>query len=180
MSASVPLGPVVAWILLATLAGGRCYASDRKAHVRGINRAGWDAGALLAEAARRCPSLRDALAALDKTNVIVLVEFKDVGPRQPPGALHYIGTGHGYRYVQIILFPFARRNEQIATLAHELQHAMEIAADPSVRDQASLRELYRRIGDEVEDNIFETDLARQAYRLAIGELTSTPARTEKR
>ena len=36
--------------------------------------------------------------------------------------------------------------EQVATLGHELQHAFEIASTPSIVDDATLADAYKRIG----------------------------------
>jgi predicted ATPase len=51
----------------------------------------------------------------------------------------------GLRYVVIRLQP-KRRAAEIAMLAHELQHAVEIADTPSIVDEASLAREYARIG----------------------------------
>jgi hypothetical protein len=37
-------------------------------------------------------------------------------------------------------------NRQISVMAHELQHALEVAEAPEVTDAASLVDLFRRIG----------------------------------
>lgn len=59
--------------------------------------------------------------------------------------MNFISTAGGFRYVLIRLKP-RRRAAAIAILAHELQHAAEIAEMPAIVDEASLAREYARIG----------------------------------
>ncbi len=49
--------------------------------------------------------------------------------------------------------------QQVAWLAHELQHALEVAAATEVRDVEGLRRLFARIGTDLGNGQFETDAA---------------------
>jgi hypothetical protein len=51
-----------------------------------------------------------------------------------------------YRYLRASISKDLTTNQMIATLAHELQHAVEVIEDESVIDEASLVSVYRRIG----------------------------------
>jgi predicted DNA-binding transcriptional regulator YafY len=56
-------------------------------------------------------------------------------------------------------------------LGHELQHAMEIAAAPDVRDTVTLRALYLRIGYErTNGGYYETDAALEVGRQVSAEV----------
>jgi hypothetical protein len=59
---------------------------------------------------------------------------------------------------------------QIPKLAHELQHALEFAASPEVRDAAGFRRLFTRIGWSAGPHRFETVAARLAEQRALTEL----------
>ena len=62
----------------------------------------------------------------------------------------------------------------MATLGHELYHALEIAREPSIVDGRTLAAHYRRIGEQQGDTIgrmtFETAAAFEAGRRARREL----------
>lgn len=72
-----------------------------------------------------------------------------VRPRVRPvgaGATRFVTRAGGQRYLRITLDVLVWGDAAIALLAHELQHAWEIAQAPWVIDQATLGQLYRRIG----------------------------------
>jgi hypothetical protein len=62
------------------------------------------------------------------------------------GRLTFMAAGGGRRYVNVRVACMSNDSEQIAALAHELRHAVEIADASYVVDVASLRALYERIG----------------------------------
>ena len=72
------------------------------------------------------------------------------------------------RYVRVdidVRLAPARRAE---VLAHELYHALEIAAAPEVRDEAGMRALFTRIGWQDGDR-FETAAAQAVERWVRGD-----------
>lgn len=74
----------------------------------------------------------------------------------------------GFRYVRIAISTDLSADQIIATLAHELQHVVEIIDDPGVVDEPSLSALYRRIGRPsrvVATAGWETAAAREAAAL---------------
>jgi hypothetical protein len=56
-----------------------------------------------------------------------------------------VSSAGGYRYVVVRMGRFSRM-QQIAMMAHELQHAVEIADNPAIVDGDSLVREYKRIG----------------------------------
>ena len=69
---------------------------------------------------------------------------------------------------------------QMATLGHELFHATEIAAEPSVVDTRTMAAYYARIGIQTSDSdgkqTFETQAAADTGRQARRELLMAPKR----
>jgi len=59
--------------------------------------------------------------------------------------LTFVSSVAGFRYVVVRMGRFARM-QQIAMMAHELQHAVEIADTPAIVDGPSLVREYQRIG----------------------------------
>jgi hypothetical protein len=72
------------------------------------------------------------------------------------------------------------RTRQLALIAHELQHAVEVAAAPHVVDVATLAQEYERIGHatrhRVEMRSFETLAAIAAARRVLAELAGRDLR----
>ena len=69
-------------------------------------------------------------------------------------------------------------DQMIATLAHELQHAVEVVEDSAVTDEKTLVALYKRIGRPNRTNSstgWETVAAQEAGYQVRRELVSVPA-----
>jgi hypothetical protein len=93
-------------------------------------------------------SLIDQLVASD---VIVHVVLLDRIPGGANGQLYFVTTTPTARYLRIEVTRLGGRADMIALLAHELQHAVEVALAPNVRDAESLATFYLRIGDNLKD-----------------------------
>jgi hypothetical protein len=100
---------------------------------------------LLEHGVRVSPTLRALVARLHASDVVVYLQCD--GPSGPDGRLTFLSTAGGYRYVVVRMARFSRA-QQIAMMAHELQHAVEIAETPAIVDGPSLVREYRRIGYE--------------------------------
>jgi hypothetical protein len=80
-----------------------------------------------------------------------------------------------FRYVRATLNADQSADQMIATLAHELQHALEVAEDEGVTDQRSLLALYKRIGRPSYSGLvaaWETDAAQDTGFKVRRELLS--------
>jgi hypothetical protein len=99
--------------------------------------------ALLEEGVRISPTLRALFARLRASDVVVYLQCD--GPAGPAGRLTFVSSAGGYRYV-VVRMARLPRAQQIAMMAHELQHAVEIADIPAIVDGASLVREYTRIG----------------------------------
>ena len=128
---------VFALVTVATVYGGdripRLRTTDR--HMR----------ALLKEGLAHSASLRALVNRLAAGNVVVYLRCAQLSPRLD-GQLTFVSAAGGFRYLVVHVAmdrPWYRR---IVTLGHELQHAVEIADDPDIIDQAALARAYTRIG----------------------------------
>jgi hypothetical protein len=54
-------------------------------------------------------------------------------------------------------------------LAHELQHAVEVAGAPGVTDATTLRQFFERVGQRVSDDGYCTPDAQKVQRIALYE-----------
>jgi hypothetical protein len=77
----------------------------------------------------------------------------------------------GQRYLRIEVRTPRSPLELLATIGHELQHAVEIARAPGVRNSAAMRDLYRRIGQNGANALtFETSDAQEVGKRVRLEL----------
>ena len=82
-----------------------------------------------------------------------------------------------YRYVRASISTELTFDQMIATVAHELQHAVEVIEDPSVQDERGLVALYQRIGEpsRAATSGWETLSAQQTGYQVRRELIEMPA-----
>jgi hypothetical protein len=143
---------------------------------RGVRPLGREAEHLLAEARRLSPTVRRLVAELEVSDLIVFLELRI--PRSiRTGQLALVGTGGGVRYVKIEIYGVNCVRARTPWLAHELQHAVEIAAAPEVTDDAGVKRLYERIGRPSKDGLhsFETKAAIDVRDQVLAELASAPS-----
>ena len=121
----------------------------------------------------RSPTFRDLVDQLEASDVVVYVSFKMFDEADIAGRIQFVGSAGGRRYLQIFVAPLADV-ACIAILGHELRHAVEIAAAPSVVDAASLAQCYARIGFKVAPHAdrFDTHDAVECGRRVLREAMS--------
>jgi hypothetical protein len=154
------------WTLLwadPARAGGIDAAESR---VRGVSR---EARALIDDTARGSAAVRDLLARLACTDVIVYVEFT-ASPDIPIARTKLVTAVPGARFVRIGISARVSILDLGPTLAHELQHAVEIAEHDGARDDDEVRRLFERIGIDLGGDRFETRRAREVELIVRGEL----------
>ncbi len=121
------------------------------------------------------PTFAHLMACLEHSDVIVYVEEVPRLPGALAGRMMMAPTAHGHRYVRIEIALRGTPDESIAVLGHELQHAIEVAQEIAVEDQATLTALYRRIGvrsGDGGDHVYETLAAQQIGRMVRKELVA--------
>jgi len=136
--------------------------------VRPLNR---DAERLLAEARRRSPTIARLLSALDASDLVVYLDVR-LMPRCRTGRLRLVASNGPRRFVKVDVSATARWDEALGWLGHELQHAVEVASAPDVRDDGSLERFYRRIGNPqpAQASTFETEEAIKVRAQVLAEL----------
>lgn len=119
-----------------------------QASIIGVRATSVSVAELVAEGRDRSPTFRSLLEDVNGSGWIVFVQE---GSCRLPGVraclLHRVGTFLGRRYLRIVLSgPPSAREEMIATIGHELQHAAEVVTDRRIEKAADISELYRRVG----------------------------------
>jgi hypothetical protein len=102
--------------------------------------------ALVDEAARRSPEVRALIDQLEDLDVTVYIRVRAFDQLDLDGQIALLAGATSHRYLVIELACGRLAVVQMATLGHELFHATEIAAEPTVVDAQSLAALYTRIG----------------------------------
>ena len=121
--------------------------------------------------AHRSRTFAGLLAAIDRSDVIVYIERAHSMPAKLDGRLLLLPLANNHRYLRIQVRADLPRDELIPLIAHELQHALEIAEQPGVRDQAAMVSLYQRIGEaSLGAHAYDTAAARSMGKLVRAEL----------
>ena len=157
------LWPVVLGLLLSS---GSDPDPAGAARVRGL---GSFVRSLIADTAARSPTARDLLARLAASDVIVYIEMSGT-PEIPAARTKLVVAARGARFIRIGINPVIPFNDLAPLLAHELQHAVEIAEHTDVTDDAGVRRLFDRIGRTLGRDRYETDAALHVERTVRGEL----------
>jgi hypothetical protein len=136
---------------------------------------------LIREGVARSATFRNIVNRLEAGNVFVYVSLSPTLPAGMAGKLTWISHAGAFRYLKATINTDQKAMQMIATLAHELQHALEVSDDPAVVDQRSLAGLYQRIGQPSMGDRWETAAARdtgfQVHReLIAAAAAATPTR----
>jgi hypothetical protein len=146
-------------LLLALSAAPAAAAGDPSrptwTHVRPLTA---DAAGLLADAAQRSTAVAAMLQDLEKSDVVVfLTESLSPSKAEARASLKFVSRAADIRFLLVTVNrSWFVWSECIASLGHELHHALEIAAAPEVVDSAGVARLYRLIGWEGRRNRFES------------------------
>jgi hypothetical protein len=121
------------------------------------------------------PTVRALLDELEQSDLIIHVRAMPMEHRRHySGAMRFTARSGGRRFLRIDVDLRLPREQRAAVLAHELQHAVEVARHEFVVDQASLAVLYQQIGYEsggAPNNVcFETTDARRIGALVLADV----------
>ena len=140
-------------------------------HVRPVNES---IGAPLRVGIRRSRTLAelvDHIETLDGRVYLFAGSYRrlDRGLALRGGTSHQVTVTGSYRILKITVEP-GMGDQTIATIGHELRHAIEILEVPDAVDVRSVGKLYERIGFLVSPGVYETDAARRAEHQVFDDL----------
>jgi hypothetical protein len=126
--------------------------------------------ALIDRGMERSATFRDLNTRLDNANVIVYVRFSRCSGGVA-ACLFWASADTVARRLLIKIDRFGRSPDELtALLAHELQHANEVAADPDIKDLASFEKSFASIGRKHAAG-FETEEAGKILKRVAAELS---------
>jgi hypothetical protein len=102
--------------------------------------------AWIAAGIARSATFRSLVDALAETDVVVYVQPALVRGRLGGYVPHRVAAVDNVRYVFAVVAPDASTPRRIAVIAHELQHALEIARVPHAGRTQPVAELFSQIG----------------------------------
>ena len=164
-------------LLAAALVSAGATAHADSAWPSRLRAANPGAEALIAAAVARSATFKRLVADLEASDLIVYVAQGDALRPDVHGALRFMGIGAGPdRFLRIDVRPGDPGSPTslilgIATLAHELTHALEVAAARHVVDEASFARFFRAVAHEVRDAVVDTRTAREIGQRVHFELT---------
>jgi len=131
---------------------------------------------MVADGMRRSPTLRQVIDRVGQLKGIVFIEDRyyvnGKTRRVLSGALsHNITRAGAYRLVHVMVAPESG-DRRLLTMAHELQHAIEVLEAPEVATEAAVDELFERIGTPTSAGIVETEAALDVERAVGRELVA--------
>jgi hypothetical protein len=111
----------------------------------------------LEQATQRSTTFFGLVNRLERSDLVVDIESGHCRTAAVLSCIAMTPSASTYRHVRVTIETNHSVALIISELAHELQHAVEIAAAPDVVDQVTLHDLYRRIGQRgVGRNAIET------------------------
>jgi hypothetical protein len=146
-------------------------AFTRAPRVRSLSN---DMADLVQRAAARSPTVAAMLKTIEASDVILLIDFR-LDNALPRAVTTFVGVSGAVRYVRMVINPRLPPRLRMELLGHELQHVIEIASNPAIRDQSSMRVAFSAIGwMDGPNGPYETAAALLVERQVSAELRSSP------
>ena len=133
--------------------------------------------AMVAAGVARSASFRALVDRIEASDVFVYVGLSPLLKSTMAGRLTWMTKAGGYRYLRAAISTGLLSDQIIASLAHELQHVVEVIEDSNVVDEPSLETLYKRIGHRSRAGVtaaWETVAAQEAAIRVRRELNAQP------
>lgn len=163
------------WLSAILLCAAPGAAQTGTTHLPRIRPLDARASAAIETGIGRSPTFRALVEELQRSDVVVYVHTTPGLSQYVSGGLSFVGVSATMRFVRIALDLDLTRNQAVYILAHELQHALEIARAPDVRTQDDFDAYYQHldIGGALRDT-FETAAAQLMGQRVRSELHAGP------
>jgi hypothetical protein len=169
--------------LLALLAGAVGDTALADAEERVFTRVrGLDAEfqALIREGDARSITFRGLVDEIQRSSTIVMIQYGQCAKGLIRSCVTHVSGDAKARNIRVVINTRTTNDRLIATIAHELQHAVEIIRTPDVTDAGQVMALYRQIGKgdcaKGRSNRCETEAALAVEAKVLDELDRSPRR----
>src|SRR5688572_1765087 len=130
--------------------------------------------ALIREGDARSATLRDLIDEIQRSNTIVMIQYGLCAKGLIRSCVTHVAGDANARHIRVVINTRTTTDRLIATIAHELQHAVEIIRTPYATDAETVMALYRRIGigecSKGRSERCETEAALAVERQVLDEL----------
>jgi len=152
--------PPSACLLVLLIAAPAFAGPEETTRVRCLDR---ESRQLLDTVRAHSPTVRRMLERLESSDMITYLR---IGPSfgRARATTRILGHVREARFVLISITSLVSEVDRVLLLGHELQHAVELADAPWVRDDGGMVEMYERIGWRESSFTFETPAAVDAGR----------------
>lgn len=151
----------------------RCFAQDAVTPSRIHAETG--AQVLMEELLANSVTARGLVERLNASDLLVYVRISRFADKKLSGRLGFLDSHDPGRRLLIEIAPVQPKRERLVALAHELEHALEIAELPDVVDPHTLSLHYERLAETTsrrgDPETFETAAARYVGRTVRRELS---------
>lgn len=133
---------------------------------------------MIAAGMARSASFRALVTRIEASDVFVYVGMSPLLKPTMAGRLTWMTKAGGYRYLRAAISTDLSSDQIISSVAHELQHVVEVIEDSQVIDERTLESLYQRIGRRSNAGVtaaWETVAAQDAAIRVRRELNAQPA-----
>ena len=152
--------PQSAWFLAVLFTATPLFAGDPSGRVRCLDT---ESRQLVEKVSAQSPTVRRMLARLEASDLITYIQITPSFQRLR-ATTRIIGTVPEARFVLVTIVSMTSETDRIQLIGHELQHVLELAEAPTVRDEAGMVEMYERIGWRESSRAYETAAAVDAGR----------------
>jgi hypothetical protein len=130
---------------------------------------------------QQSPTLRALVEKVEAEPILVFIEGDIRMPERIGARLSFVTSVNALRYVRVDIDCTLSPRRQIALLAHELQHALEIGERTDILDTEDMELLYEEIGfqsfEHRSHKSYETEAAQAIQRAVDDELGGRTNRT---
>ena len=127
-------------------------------------------------------TFRSLVAQLDASPIQVYAICDSFMPNGLAGRFTFVASVDGIRYVRVTIRCSLSSKLQLSFLAHELQHALEVAVNPEIEDADSMESYYAEAGFETHVNgrhrSFDTEAAIAVQQRVYQEMNDKPPRND--
>jgi hypothetical protein len=159
--------PILLVLAVVTLGPAATPKLPEYPHVRAANAR---IHALIEDATRRSVTFARLYYALQDTDVILFIEPTHELRSPLSGRLVFVTSTPLARYLRADVRADLPRADMVSIIAHEMQHALEIAGASLVRDEGTMAALYHHIGSSHTNHAFDTEEAQVVARRVRREL----------
>ena len=166
----------IRWLVCALMLAGAVPAwggSQLPASIPRVRPLGQTAVLAFQRGIAHSPTFRDVVARLQRSDVVVYISVEPRPPGKCPGATRFVSATRYNRFLHIVVDRRLAPKTMVALLGHELQHALEVADAPAIRDFEAFRQFYEHQGFHNEHmGTFDSRAARETGRRVRAELAT--------